>query len=299
MSQTDKHHHHEVSGKNLGITIALNVLITVAEAVGGFISGSMALLSDATHNFSDVISLVVSYVANRLTKRQASENRTFGFKRSEIFAAFLNSATLIVLAIFILVEAVKRLFAPTPISADWVIYLSLLSILVNGVSVLFIKEDAKENINMKSAYLHLFSDMLTSIAVLIGGLAMKYLHLFWVDSVFSIAIAVYLLYLSWDILKTSLKILMQFTPVGINVKLIVAELEKIDGVKNIHHVHVWQLSEHEIMFEAHIDLQKDITISEFEGILELIQKALHEFDIEHCTIQPEFGVDDSKSIIHS
>ncbi|MGC8866003.1 MAG: cation diffusion facilitator family transporter [Bacteroidales bacterium] len=298
MENEKHHHHHEVSGKNLGIAILLNVLITIAEAVGGFVSGSMALLSDATHNFSDVISLVVSYVANRLTKRQASENKTFGFKRSEIFAAFLNSATLIILAVFIIVEAVQRLFAPTPISADWVIYLSLLSILVNGVSVLFIKEDAKENINMKSAYLHLFSDMLTSIAVLAGGLAMKYLHLFWVDAVLSIAIAIYLLYLSWDILRTSLKILMQFTPVGINVKQIVSELGKIDGVKNFHHVHVWQLSEHEIMFEAHLDVKDDIKISEFEVVLENVKEVLAKHGINHITIQPEYSVSDSKQLIH-
>ncbi len=300
MSKTEEHHHHhEVSGKNLGITIALNVFITVAEAIGGFITGSIALLSDATHNLSDVISLLVSYFANKLSKRKATENSTFGFKRSEIFAAFLNSTTLIVLAIFILVEAVKRLINPAPISADWVIYLALLSILVNGASVLFIKSDAEKNINMKSAYLHLFSDMLTSIAVLIGGLAMKYLQWFWVDAVFSIAIAVYLLYLSWDIFKTSLKIMMQFTPDGIDIPLIVAELEKINGIKNIHHVHIWQLSEHEIMFEAHADMAIDIPITKFEEILEQIDDTLHPFDIEHYTIQPEFSLNDNKNIIHN
>lgn len=243
--------------------------------------------------------MLVSYFANKLSKRKATENSTFGFKRSEIFAAFFNSTTLIVLAIFILVEAVKRLINPAPISADWVIYLALLSILVNGASVLFIKSDAEKNINMKSAYLHLFSDMLTSIAVLIGGLAMKYLQWFWVDAVFSIAIAVYLLYLSWDIFKTSLKIMMQFTPDGIDIPLIVAELEKINGIKNIHHVHIWQLSEHEIMFEAHADMEADVPISRFDEMLDIIGDTLHPFDIEHYTIQPEFSVNDNKNVIHN
>lgn len=298
-SNEEHHHHHEVSGKNLGITIALNVFITIAEAIGGFITGSIALLSDATHNLSDVISLLVSFVANKLSKRKATEYSTFGLKRSEIFAAFINSTTLIVLATFILVEAVKRLINPAPVSANWVIYLALLSIAVNGASVLFIKADSKKNINMKSAYLHLFSDMLTSIAVLIGGLAMKYLQWFWVDAVFSIAIAVYLLYLSWDIFKTSLKILMQFTPAGIDLPLIVAELEKINGIKNIHHVHIWQLSEHEIMFEAHADMEADVPISQFDDMLDIIGETLHPFDIEHYTIQPEFSVNDSKNIIHN
>lgn len=299
MGNNEHHHHHEVSRKSLGLAIVLNVMITAAEAVGGFISGSMALLSDATHNLSDVISLLVSYVANRLSKRKASESQTFGLKRSEIMAAFINSTTLIVLSVFILVGAAQRLISPDEISANWVIYLSLLSILVNGASVLFIKADAEESINMKSAYLHLFSDMLTSVAVLIGGLAMKYLQWFWVDAFFSIAIAIYLLYLSWDIFRTSLKILMQFTPAGIDVNLIVSELEGLEGIKNVHHVHAWQLGEHEIMFEAHTDLKNDIPISRFEEILEKIGAVLHRHSIEHFTIQPEFSVNDSKSIIHN
>ncbi|GAB4294101.1 MAG: hypothetical protein Kow0068_19030 [Marinilabiliales bacterium] len=181
-------HHHEISGKNLGWSILLNIAITLAETIGGIISGSMALLSDAIHNFSDVISLIVSYAANKLTKRKASEGKTYGFKRSEIIAAFINSATLIVLAIIIFIEGIQRFFNPVAISENWVIWLAIASILVNGLSVLFIRRDAHENINIKSAYLHLFSDMLTSIAVLAGGLAMKYLHWYRVDSVFTILI---------------------------------------------------------------------------------------------------------------
>lgn len=298
MKTEEKHHHHEVSGKNLGITILLNVIITVAEAVGGFISGSMSLLSDAAHNLSDVISLMLSYGANRLAKRKAGEKQTYGFKRSEILAAFINSATLVGLAIFIIVEATQRLFTHPTISVDWVIYLSLLSIVINGLSALFIKKDAEKNMNMKSAYLHLFTDMLTSVAVLIGGLAMKYLQWFWVDSVFSIAIAIYLLYMSWEILKSSIKILMQFTPDDIDLLEVVSHLEKIEGIKNVHHVHLWQINEHEFMFEAHVDMVKDSTISEFEKMLGQIKTELLSFEITHFTIQPEFEMNDNKQVIH-
>lgn len=293
-----EHHHHEVEGKNLFFTILLNAGISLAELIGGIISGSISLISDAIHNFSDVLSLVISYIANKLAKREATEKHTFGFRRSEIIAAFLNSATLIVLAFYILYEAVQRFINPIEISSNLVIWLALGSIVVNGLSVLFIKKDAEGNMNMKSAYLHLFGDMMTSIAVLIGGILMKYFQIYWIDPVFSILIALYLLYLSWDIFKSSLKIIMQFTPDNIDVKAIAKDISNIDEVKNIHHIHIWQIDEHDIMFEAHIDLNDDIKITEFEEVLESIKNYLHEkYEIHHVTLQPEFSIDDNKLLI--
>ena len=292
-------HHHEVSGKNLFFTILLNAGISLAELIGGIIAGSMALISDAIHNFSDVLSLIVSYIANRLSKRQATEKQTFGYKRSEIIAAFLNAGTLIALAIFIIYEAIGRLVHPQPIKSDWVIWLALASIAVNALSVLIIKDDAKDNINMKSAYLHLFGDMMTSIAVLIGGLLMKYFQIYWIDPVFSILIGIYLLYMSWEIFVTSLKIMMQFTPAHLNLQQIAKDVENFEGVKNIHHIHTWQINEHDIMFEAHIDLKENIRITDFEKILHLTTKYLQDaYDIRHVTLQPEFLVADDKGLVH-
>jgi len=293
-----EHHHHEVKGQRLFWTIILNLSISIAELVGGLISGSIALISDAIHNFSDVLSLVISYIANKLTHKSASEKHTFGYKRSEILAAFFNSATLLILAFFILYEGVLRFFEPKQITPNLVIYLSIGSILVNAISVLFIQKDAKDNINMKSAYLHLFSDMLTSIAVLIGGILMKYYHIYWIDSLFSAVIALYLMYMSWGIFKSSLKIIMQFTPEDINLKNIANEIEEISDIKNIHHIHIWQINEHDIMFEAHIDLEKNIKITDFEQIKEQIEMILKKYHIYHITLQPEFSVEDSKQIIH-
>jgi cobalt-zinc-cadmium efflux system protein len=296
--QKADNHQHAVRGRNLGFVILLNVGITFAQAIGGIISGSMALLSDAAHNFSDVLSMVISFLANRLAKREATEKQTFGFRRSEILAAFINSATLIIISVIILFEAIQRLVNPVPISANLVIWLAVAGILVNGISVLFIRNDSHENMNMKSVYLHLFGDMLISVSVLIGGLAMKYLHWYRTDSIFSIVIAIYLLYLSWGIVRSSLRIIMQFTPEEIDIKKIVIEIEKIQGVKNIHHVHVWQINEHEMMFEAHIDMSEDMNVSSFESILYRIKAVLISYNINHSTIQPEFTVEDSKQIIH-
>lgn len=292
-------HHHKVSGKNLGLAILLNVGITLAEAIGGIISGSIALLSDAAHNFSDVISLLISFFANRMSTRKATERETFGFRRSEILAAFINSSTLIIISIIIIIEAIRRLMNPEPPSANLMIWLAIASILVNGLSALFIRRDSHDNLNLRSAYLHLFGDMLTSVAVLAGGLAIKYLQWIWTDGVFSLVIAFYLLWLSRGIFRSSLRILMQFTPEEIDIKKIACEIENISGVKNIHHVHMWQINDHDFMFEAHIDMSEDIKMSGFEKILEEINAILDHNGINHSTIQPEFSVDDKKQIIYS
>jgi cobalt-zinc-cadmium efflux system protein len=291
-------HGKEVSGKRLGITIFLNVLITVGELVGGIISGSMALITDAAHNFSDVLSLIISYIANRIAKREPTAKQTFGYRRSEILAAFANSVTLIVIAIIIFYEAITRILEPRVIESDWVIYLAGASILLNGLSVLLIKKDAADNMNMRSALLHLFSDMLTSIAVLIGGLIIKFYSWYYIDAIFSIAIACYLIYMSWTIFRESLCILMQFTPKPIDIEKISAEITDLPGITNLHHVHCWQLNDHDFIFEAHIDINDNISLSEFEEKLIEVRKILTTHKITHSNIQPEYNVADNKELIH-
>ncbi|WP_019670859.1 cation diffusion facilitator family transporter [Eudoraea adriatica] len=297
-SHSHSHNHKDLKGRNLFITILLNILITLAQVVGGILSGSLALLSDALHNFSDVLSLIISYVANLLAKKKASLNKTFGYKRAEIIAAFVNSSTLIIVSIILVKEAIERFVNPVEIESNLVIWLSLLGIIANGFSVLLIKKDAKANMNMKSAYLHLFTDMMASVAVLIGGLLMKFYALYWVDPVLTILIALYLVYMGYDLLKSSTRVLMLFTPNTIEVEQIVSAITEIRPVKNVHHVHIWQLNEDEVHLEAHIDFDEDITLSEFDRILEKIEEeAYHKFGINHLNIQPEFGKCDSKKVI--
>ncbi|NMH89649.1 cation diffusion facilitator family transporter [Flavivirga algicola] len=292
------HAHNDLKGRNLFISILLNILITAAQVIGGIVSGSLALLSDALHNFSDVLSLVVSYIANKLSKKKASIHRTFGYKRAEILAAFINASTLIIVAILLIIEAIKRFQNPEEIESNLVIWLSILGIVANGLSVLLLKRDSKSNMNMKSAYLHLLTDMMASIAVLIGGLLMKYYQLYWVDSVLTFAIAVYLIWMGFDLLKSSTKVLMLFTPDDIPISQIVSEINAFESIKNVHHVHVWQLNEEEIHLEAHIDFNNDITLSQFDVILHKIEDLVfNKYDINHVNIQPEFGKDDVKDVI--
>ncbi|WP_179009439.1 cation diffusion facilitator family transporter [Winogradskyella forsetii] len=296
------HHNHshsnDLNGRNLLISIFLNIAITAAQVVGGLLSGSLALLSDALHNFSDVISLIISYIANRLVKRKASLKRTFGYKRAEILAAFINASTLIVVAVLLIVEAIKRFQDPHQIESDLVIWLSAVAILGNGFSVLLLKKNAEDNMNMKSAYLHLLTDMMASVAVLVGGLLMKFYQIWWIDSVLTFAIAIYLIWMGFDLLKSSTKVLMLFTPDTIPVEQIVNKLNSFETIKNVHHVHVWQLNEEEIHFEAHIDFEKDISLSEFDVILTKIEGFIFQnYDINHINIQPEFSKSDAKDVI--
>ncbi len=293
-----EHAHGDLKGKKLGISIFLNITITIAQVVGGFISGSLSLLSDAMHNFSDVISLIISYIADKLTKKKYTLQQTFGYKRAEIIAAFINTAMLLVIAAILAEEAISRFKQPVAIESLWVIALAILSILVNGGSVLLLKKDASENMNIKSAYLHLFSDMITSFAVLLGGIAMYYFNMFWIDSALSILIAAYLVYSSCGLLRRTLGVLMQFAPPGTDLRAIENEILRFPTIKNIHHVHVWQLNDKEIHFEAHIDFNEDIKLSKIAEITGQVRQLLRDkFKINHAILQPEIGSDDSTQFI--
>jgi cobalt-zinc-cadmium efflux system protein len=299
MGHHHTHQHGQLSGNRLLFSIILNIIITVSQIIGGFISGSLALISDAVHNLSDVISLIISYGANLLSnKKKQTLHQTFGFKRAEIIAAFINSSTLIIIAVFLAIEAVKRLNHPVEISSNLVIWLAFIAILANGLSVLLLKKDADHNLNMKSAYLHLITDMLTSVAVLLGGFLMKYFQIFWLDALLTILISIYLLYMSWSIFLDSLKILMLFAPKHLEIVEIQNEVLAVREIKNIHHVHIWQLNDHDIHFEAHIEFKKDIKLSEFDEICSKVERILFEkFHINHSNLQPEFERDDHKDFI--
>lgn len=293
-----EHDHPELSGKNLLISILLNVGITLAQFVGGLISGSLSLLSDALHNFSDVISLLISYIANKMAGRDASFNKTFGYKRAEIIAAFINAASLIVIAAILIKSAIERFINPQEIESGLVIWMAILAIAGNGFSVLLMKKDSKANMNMRSAYLHLLTDMLASVAVLIGGLLMKYYQIYWVDSLLTLGIAIYLIFGGIALLRESFQVLMLFTPNDIVIDDIVKHANKVKGVKNIHHIHIWQLNEKEVHLEAHVDLSENISISEFDELLEELEDIFTEkFSINHINIQPEYQKPDDKDII--
>ena len=298
MGHNHSHHQHEVTGKNLSTSIYLNVGITLAQIIGGFISGSLSLISDALHNLSDVISLVLSLVAHNYSKRKSSPQKTFGYKRAEILAAFINSAALVITALFLIYEAVIRFSKPVEISSGLVIWLSILGIAFNGFSALLLKKDARHNLNMKSAYIHLFTDMVASVAVLAGGILMYYFHWYWIDSVITFGIAIYLIIMGYGILKTSTKMLMLFTPENLDITEIAKKIHTATGKNQLHHIHLWNLNDNQLHFEAHLECSDNMTIAEFNTIADEIKEILHhEFHISHCTIQPEFATKCTRDFI--
>ena len=285
--------------KRLLLTVLLNILITLSQMIGGIISGSMALMSDAVHNLSDVIALLISYIAEKLSKnKKQTIDKTFGFRRAEIVAALINSTILIVLAFFLVYKAISRFENPKVIEGNIIIYLAILSIILNIVSVYLLKSAAQNSLNVKSVYVNLMSDVMTSIIILVGGILIKYKQWYIIDPILTLVIAGYLLYVSWDILKESIGIIMQFAPKNIDITEVEKAVTQLPSVKNIHHVHIWQLNDKDYRLEAHIEFNKDIKLSEFDEICERIEELLlTKFDINHTYIQPEWKRDDPKEYI--
>ncbi len=293
-----EHHHHEISGKNLFITIILNIFITLSQIIGGVYSGSLALLSDASHNFSDVLALIIAYVANKLAKRPRTKSETFGYKRAEILAALFNASVLIGIAILLIIEAVKKFIYPEAVNSLWVIGLGLLSILLNAVSVLLIKDDSHDNMNMKAAYIHLLSDVLTSVAVVVGGVLMYFYKIVWVDPFVSLIIAFYLIWASFGLIKDSGGVLMQFAPNSVDIDKLSSQITDNLEIDNIHHIHLWRLNDHDIHLEAHLDFHKNVTLEELSKLIDKLESQLHKnFDINHTTFQCEYNRHDNKTII--
>lgn len=284
------HHEAETMGSRLIITFGLNSLIAVVEIIGGFISGSLSLISDALHNFSDAVAVVISYIAIKLNERPRNERYTFGYKRAQIFAALINSSVLILISLYLLVEAYKRFVNPEPISGDVMLIVASIGLIANVTGTLLLRAGAKDNMNIRASYLHLLSDSLSSVGVIIGGTFIYFLNTYWIDPLITVLISLYILKESYAIVKEAAKISLMASPPNISIMEIKKRLEKLDGVLNIHHIHLWQLDEKHIHFEAHAEVP-DLPVSETDKILKQIQKILkNEFEIEHVTVQFESTV---------
>jgi cobalt-zinc-cadmium efflux system protein len=289
---------HHFREENLIITMVLNFIITLVEVIGGLLSGSLSLLSDALHNFSDGISVMVSFITLRLSKRENTLKNTFGYKRAEILAALFNSSFLIIIYFFLFKEAYLRIQHPQNIESKIMITVALVGLVANTISVFLLKSGSKDNMNIRSAYIHLFSDSLSSVAVIIGGIFIYYFNLTIVDPILTFIIGAYVLKEGFDILKKSASILMEKTPVQINILKIKEVVEKIPEVDNLHHVHIWQINDKEFLFEGHIDVKENINLSKAEELRSNISSILfNEFGINHTTIQIEYNTCKDKEII--
>jgi cobalt-zinc-cadmium efflux system protein len=295
-----KHHHkhHRINDRNLLIATLLNFVITIAEIAGGIMANSLALLSDALHNLSDTFSTFIAYLAALISKRDANQKKTFGYKRVEILAASLNAIILIIICVFLFKEAYDRIQDPQPVKTNIVIVVATIGLVANVLAAILIRTDAQKNMNVKAAYVHLIGDSLSSMVVILGAIAIKIYELYWIDPLITIAVGVYLIREAFLILRDAVNILMQSTPNHIDLKKLQKKIESLEKVDNIHHVHVWRLSDNEIHLEAHVQVYKDLKLSELKPIQTDIESILEQkYKIHHVTLQFEFNPNHNHNLI--
>lgn len=294
---TEEHHHHHHEGISLGkrllVTMVLNLLIPVVQFIGGALSGSMALISDAVHNLSDLTSLLISYVALRMGERQPTVTQTFGYKRLEVLAALLNVALLYGAGVFIALEGWQRLWAPKPITGGLVVWIALFGMVGNAFSTVLLHAGAKSNVNIRSAFLHMLSDTLTSLAVAALGVLWLYKPWYWLDPLVSWAIVALIFYGNWGILKETYQILMNATPPGLDVEEIKGAVESLEGIVEMHHIHVWTLFPSQAALAAQV-IVNDQMLSQVNCLADQVRELLSQrFGIDHSTLQFEIRTCDT------
>jgi cobalt-zinc-cadmium efflux system protein len=289
----------QIKGKRLIAATVLNFVIFFAEITGGLIANSLSLISDSLHNLSDGLAIFIAWIANRIGRKPSDIKRTFGYKRIEILAASLNALILIGISIFLFYESILRIINPEPVKGLVMLVVALVGFFANLLAVLLLHGDSKKNINIKSAYLHLLGDTLSSVAVVIGAVMIHFFELYWIDPVITILIGLYIVRETWMILKQTNDILMQGTPAGIDLEQIRQDLEQLPEIADIHHVHIWNLDDQSVHFECHVSLTENIRVSETDRIYYLIEHILKEkYHFSHLTIQFEHNLCDDKEMIH-
>ncbi len=291
MGHQHHHHHIEVRGseRRLAISIVLNLVISVAEVVGGLLSGSLALLSDALHNFSDTASLCISLIARRIGRREATSVKTFGYKRAEIIGAFVNLVTLVLIALYLIKEAVERFFNPQPIDGTIMLVVAVIGLAANVATAVLLFRDARESLNIRSTFLHIITDAVSSVGVVFGGVLILYYEVYLVDPILTLLISLYILYHSYEMLRETVDILMEGVPKNIDLVQLVAEVETLDRVLGMHHLHVWQFDEKTVALEAHIVID-ETDLEHMEAMKHAIKHTLGEvFHIHHSTLEFEFA----------
>lgn len=287
----DHHHHHDdLHGKSLLWATVLNLSITIVQVVGGFISNSLSLLSDALHNLADSSAIFIAFVAGKISRKKPDVKNTFGYKRVEILAALFNAVVLIAICIFLFLEAYQRFMHPEPIKGKLMLIVATFGLLANLISVIILHENKSHNLNIKAAYMHLLGDTLSSVAVIAGGVAIWIFNVSWIDPLITVAVGVYIIWHTWNIVKETVDILMQSAPHEINLEELKVQVEQLDEVDNIHHVHVWKLNDSQTHLEAHINLENNLDMCEMMEVRGKTESLLREkFGIQHITLQTGYN----------
>ena len=287
------HHHHHASEtgdagvRRLWLAVGVNLLLTAVQIIGGVLAGSLALVADALHNFSDAGSLVLALVARRIGQRPADERRTYGYGRAEVVGALINLTAIMIVAAYLLIEAVARFFERPAIDGGLIIIVASVALLVDIVTAVLTYALSKESVNIKAAFIHNVADALASVGVIVAGALIILFGWWWADLVATVAISVYIVWMSIPPMRKSIAILMQSVPPGMSIEAVRETIESVDGVVDAHHVHLWPIDEHQISVEAHLAVEAT-ALQEAEDIKRNVRRSLQELHgVEHSTLELE------------
>jgi cobalt-zinc-cadmium efflux system protein len=272
--------------RRLILSLALNLLITLLQIAGGIIANSLGLLSDAAHNLSDVVALGLSLWAVRLGRRTATPRRTFAYKRAEILVAMFNSAVLVAISIYIIVEAVRRLLDPQPVEGLWVIGFAAGGLVINGVAALLLRSH-HHDLNLRSAFLHLVGDAVTSFGVMLSGLVVYLWDWSYADALVSILVSLWIGREAFGIVRRTVNVLMEGTPEGVEFAAVEKAMLAVPGVQGVHDLHIWSISSNDLALSAHVEAE-DAALSETGALVAAVKDVLaREFSVGHVTLELE------------
>ncbi|HOB15614.1 MAG TPA: cation diffusion facilitator family transporter [Defluviitoga sp.] len=271
-------------------SVVLNLGITSAEIVGGILSHSLALLSDAFHNLNDTLAILISFIANILSKKQDDSKRTYGYKRFEVLAAFVNTLFLMVISVFLFIEGIKNVFNPNIVTGNIMLSVAVVGLVGNLITVFLLFKDSKKNLNIKALFIHILSDTISSVFVIIGAFLIIFKNLYIIDPIFTFIISGYIFFESIPLLKETVNILLQGAPDNIEIQQIKTEIEKLPFIKDVHHIHLWTTDGEDKYLEAHIRLSENFDNENYDldKCIDTINSILKDkFEINHSTLQFE------------
>jgi len=286
LAHNHSHHNVETMGDQpLLVAIAINMVLTLAQVVGGILSGSLSLIADALHNFSDANSLLIALVARKIGRQPPDAFKTFGYKRAEVIAALINLVTLVLIGFYLIYEALWRFYTPQEIEGWIVVMVAGVALVIDLATAMLTYSMSKNSLNMRAAFLHNVSDALASVGVIVAGSLILLYGWYWTDTVMTLIIAGYVLYQAATMLPTTIHILMQGTPESLTIDEVITAMEEVEGVCNVHHVHIWQIDEHHNSLEAHVVIND---FAETEPIKTAVKAELdRQFSISHSTLEFE------------
>lgn len=285
------HHHHHVDpaagDSRVALAVAVNIVLTLAQFIGGLFSGSLSLIADALHNLSDAISLIIAFAARKISRRPSDASMTFGYGRVEMVAALVNYTTLIITGVYLVYEAITRFYEPQPVNGWLVVIIAGIALLVDSITALLTYTLSKQSVNMRAAFLHNLADALGSVAVMIAGTIIILYDWWLIDPIVTLGIAAYILWMSFSEIGGVIRMLMLGSPPELDLTQLLLAIKAVDGVQDIHHTHLWQMNEHQNAMDAHLVIAEG-NWHRADDIKQAVRNLLHDqFAVEHATLEIE------------